>query len=93
MIFEGQAVIENFDYDTEYMLLYEKPDDSVSQQQIRYSLLMIAITDRDTDYVTKPIKPGGRYYGYLPYLKLFKLSDDFIGTDPGAFFGSAGNTG
>jgi antitoxin component YwqK of YwqJK toxin-antitoxin module len=27
----------------------------------------------DTDKATKPIKAGGRYYGYLPYLGLFKV--------------------
>jgi hypothetical protein len=27
----------------------------------------------DTDKITKPIKAGGRYYGYLPYLGLFKV--------------------
>ena len=27
----------------------------------------------DTDKITKPIKAGGRYYGYLPYLGMYKL--------------------
>jgi hypothetical protein len=27
----------------------------------------------DTDKVTKPIKVGGRYYGYLPYLGAYKI--------------------
>jgi hypothetical protein len=27
----------------------------------------------DTDKITKPIKAGGRYYGYLPYLGLYKI--------------------
>ena len=27
----------------------------------------------DTDKATKPMKVGGRYYGYLPYLGLYKL--------------------
>jgi hypothetical protein len=27
----------------------------------------------DTDKVTKPVKPGGRYYGYLPYLGLYQI--------------------
>ncbi len=27
----------------------------------------------DSDKVTKPVKAGGRYYGYLPYLGLFKV--------------------
>ncbi|WP_426668111.1 hypothetical protein ACPPVU_18600 [Mucilaginibacter sp. McL0603] len=27
----------------------------------------------DTDKVTKPVKAGGRYYGYLPYLGLYQI--------------------
>src|SRR4051812_34924929 len=27
----------------------------------------------DTDKVTKPMKAGGRYYGYLPYLGMYKI--------------------
>ena len=68
--------VENFNYDKN-TLLYEKPDDSVSEQQIRYSF---DDSIKNTDYVTKPIKPGGRYYGYLPYLRIFKLSDDYNNT-------------
>jgi hypothetical protein len=26
----------------------------------------------DTDHITKPVKAGGRYYGYLPYLSFYK---------------------
>jgi len=74
-------LVENFNY-SRNALLYERPDDSVSNQQIRYAF---DDTIPDSNDVTKPIKPGGRYYGYLPYLKLFKLSDDFIGTDPSLF--------
>jgi hypothetical protein len=37
----------------------------------------------DTDKVTKPIKVGGRYYGYLPYLGAYKIPFDpySYGTD------------
>jgi len=77
----GGILIENFDY-SRNVLLYEKPDDTVSEQQIRYAF---DDTITNSTHVTKPIKPGGRYYGYLPYLNLFKLSDDFIGTDPSLF--------
>jgi hypothetical protein len=70
-------LIENFNYNND-ILLYEKPDDTISEQHIRYSF---DDTIKRDDYVTKPIKPGGRYYGYLPYLRVFKLSDDFENTD------------
>jgi hypothetical protein len=75
------TVIENFDYDRN-ALLYEKPDDTLSGQEISYSF---DDTIKENDYVTKPIKLGGRYFGYLPYMKLFKLSDDFANIDISLF--------
>lgn len=75
------TLIENFDY-SRNRLLYEKPDDIISETQIQYSF---DDSIANTDKVTKPIKPGGRYFGYIPYLKIFKLSDDFIDTDPRLF--------
>ena len=60
-------LLQNYDY-TKKALLYEAPEDTTSN--LRY------FVDRqlaDTDRTTKPIKIGGRYFGYLPYLKLFKL--------------------
>lgn len=75
------TLLENFDYDRNAML-YEKPDNVLSQVQIQYSFDDII---SDSDKVTKPIKPGGRYYGYIPYMRMFKLSDDFIGTDTRLF--------
>ena len=60
-------LLQNYDY-TKKALLYEAPEDTTSN--LRY------FVDRqlaDTDRTTKPIKIGGRYFGYLPYLKFFKL--------------------
>jgi hypothetical protein len=66
----SKTLVENFNYDTN-RLLYEAPEDTTSN--IRY-----VVDDKlnDTDRVTKPIRPGGRYYGYVPYLRQFKLPDD-----------------
>lgn len=63
-------IIERFNYNTN-TLLAEAAEDSTSS--IRYTF-----DDhfKTTDYVTKPIKIGGRYYGYVPYLKLFKIPAD-----------------
>ena len=75
------TLLENFDYDRNAML-YEKPDNVLSEVQIQYAFdNKIA----DSDKITKPIKPGGRYFGYIPYMRMFKLSDDFIGTDTRLF--------
>ena len=81
------TAVENFDYDNN-TLLYEKPDDSVSQEQIRYAF---DDTIGAKDHITKPIRPGGRYYGYLPYLQVYKLSDDFNNTDFSLFTSRIGN--
>jgi len=74
-------LLENFDYDRN-ALLYEKPDNILTQVHIQYGFDN-KITD--SDKVTKPIKPGGRIFGYIPYMQIFKLSDDYIGTDTRLF--------
>jgi hypothetical protein len=64
------TLIENFNYDTNE-LTYEAPD--TRQEGFKY------VFDKDftsTDTITKPIRVGGRYYGYLPYLNLFKKPKD-----------------
>jgi hypothetical protein len=66
-------VIQRFNYDNS-ALLYEAPEDTTSG-----FMYLIDKIITDTDRVTKPVKPGGRYYGYLRYLNLFKLPDDLIG--------------
>ncbi|HEY0244124.1 MAG TPA: hypothetical protein VGC01_01055, partial [Mucilaginibacter sp.] len=66
---DGQ-VMEHFNYDTN-TLLYEAPEDTTSN--IRY---VLDDKFKPTDRVTKPIKTGGRYFAYIPYLKQFKLPAD-----------------
>lgn len=65
---QGQQ-LEVYDY-TAAKLVFEAPEDTTSS--LRY------FVDRElqpTDKVTKPVKIGGRYYGYIPYLQLFTLPD------------------
>ena len=62
--------LEVYDYDKN-ILRYEAREDSTSD--FRY-LLDKALTD--SDRVTKPIKVGGRYLGYLPYVGLYKTPLD-----------------
>jgi hypothetical protein len=64
-------LLENFNYDTN-KLLYEAPEYTTSN--IRYN---IDYNVTDTDKITKPIRPGGRYFGYVPYLRVFKLPTEF----------------
>ncbi|MGZ3764244.1 MAG: hypothetical protein ACXVA2_06250, partial [Mucilaginibacter sp.] len=58
----------NFDKDS---LKYEAREDISSS--LRY---LIDKEISDTDKVTKPMKIGGRYYGYLPYLAMYKIPFD-----------------
>lgn len=58
-------VLQNYDFDKN-QLNYEAPD-SNSTPNFRY------LYDQDlkeTDRITKPVRIGGRYYGYFPYIKL-----------------------
>ena len=64
------VLIEKYAYDTN-TLLYEGIEDTTSN--MRY---FVDTKINDTDHITKPIKIGGRYYAYIPYLKLFKLPAD-----------------
>ncbi|GAB2686906.1 hypothetical protein GCM10027037_06210 [Mucilaginibacter koreensis] len=63
-------LMQHYNY-TKHLLTYEAPDDSTSG--IKY------VVDEDfkqSDTITKPIRIGGRYFGYLPYLNLFRLPKD-----------------
>ncbi|MDN3579251.1 hypothetical protein [Mucilaginibacter flavus] len=60
-------LVQNYDYNSKE-ITYEAPEDTLSN--LRY---FVDKQLADSDKTTKPFKVGGRYYGYLPYLKLFKL--------------------
>lgn len=60
-------LLQNYNYTTKEVL-YDAPEDTTSN--LRY---FVDKQLTDSDKTSKPIKPGGRYYGYLPYLKLYKL--------------------
>ncbi|OOQ61109.1 toxin-antitoxin system YwqK family antitoxin [Mucilaginibacter pedocola] len=64
------VLMQTYDFSNS-KLLFEAPE--YSNSKLHY----FADTDIDsTDVVTKPIKIGGRYYGFLPYLRLFTLPND-----------------
>jgi len=69
---QNGKLIENYNYDTN-SLLYEASEDSTSNIKYRIDNKVTF-----TDVVTKPVRPGGRYYGYVPYLRAFKLPDDMF---------------
>src|ERR1700709_872421 len=63
-------LVERFNYNTN-MLLNEAPLDSVSNINYVFDAQI-----SKGDKVTRPLKIGGSYYGFLPYVKLFKLPFD-----------------
>jgi hypothetical protein len=69
--------LENYNYDIN-KLTYEAPEDSVSN-------FSYVIDNKITgaDRVTKPVRPGGRYFGYVPYLKVFKITPEMAEEDRG----------
>ena len=74
----GQAE-ERYNYDTN-TLLAEAAEDSISDFRYVFDGQI-----NKTDRLTKPINIGGRYYGYVPYLKLFKLPADMQNIAPDQF--------
>lgn len=58
--------IYNYDSDS---LKYEAPEFKNASEFFYFIDKEIT----DTDRVTKPVKAGGRYYGYLPYLGLYQI--------------------
>ncbi|RYU86513.1 hypothetical protein EWM62_17820 [Mucilaginibacter terrigena] len=65
------VILQTYDY-TYKRLFYEAPEDTTSH--FRY---LVDKELKEGDKVTKPIKIGGRFYGYLPYLTLFTLPNEF----------------
>ncbi|WP_354429727.1 MULTISPECIES: hypothetical protein [unclassified Mucilaginibacter] len=61
------VIIQTYDY-TNNRLFYEAKEDTTSR--LRY---FVDKELKEGDKVTKPIKIGGVFYGYLPYLTLFTL--------------------
>lgn len=65
------VVVQSYDY-THNRLFYEAPEDTTSR--LRY---FIDKEVKEGDKIRKPIKIGGVFYGYLPYLTLFTLPKEF----------------
>jgi len=64
----GGKLMQIYDYDN-HQLKYEAKE-YTGTSDFYYT---IDKEIADTDRITKPIKAGGRYYGYLPYLGMYKL--------------------
>lgn len=67
------TLLQNYDFDNR-KLNYEAPDSS-SFSKFTY---LYDQNIKPTDRVTKPVRIGGRYYGYFPYIKLFRLVENSV---------------
>ncbi|MES2277429.1 MAG: hypothetical protein V4592_15500 [Bacteroidota bacterium] len=63
-------LMQNYNYD-QNQLTFEAPDEPRSGFKYLFDKPVVS-----TDVVTKPVKIGGRYYGYLNYLLIFKKPSD-----------------
>ena len=72
-------LVERFNYDTN-TLLNEAPLDTADD----ISYIFDAKID-STDRLTRPLKIGGSYYGFIPYVNLFKLPFSVIDVNTNSF--------
>ena len=67
---EDGKLMEKFDYD-KGEFVFEAPLDTGTDLQFKFD------ADIDTgDRVTRPLKVGGIYYGFIPFINVFKLPFD-----------------
>lgn len=72
----NQQLSQVYDYDKE-KLLFELPEDDRSG--FKYIIDEVV---SDSVVITKPYKIGGRYYGFLPYLRFFMLPEELRQDSP-----------
>jgi len=61
---------QRFNYDKK-MLVYEAPQSNTSNMHY-----VVDDSLKNNPQFTRPVRIGGRYYGYLPYVNLIKLPQD-----------------
>jgi hypothetical protein len=72
--FDAKGVVcQRFNYEKQ-ALVYEAPPDSVSA--VRY---LVDDSLKNSPVFTRPVRIGGRFYGYLNYINLVKLPPDYVG--------------
>ncbi|MDB5018434.1 MAG: hypothetical protein JWQ84_3266 [Mucilaginibacter sp.] len=73
------SLVETYNYDTDE-ITFEAP--VYTADDLNYH---IDDTIKKADKVTRPLKIGGSYYGFIPYLNLFKLPFDTFGINTDSF--------
>ncbi len=72
-------LVERFNYNTN-TLLNEAPLDTGSNIQYLFD-----VKAKEADKLTRPLKIGGSYYGFLPYVNAFKLPFDVTDVNTNSF--------
>ena len=72
----GNHLLQRYNYSTN-TLTYEAPEDTASN--CRY---VVDDSLKTNSITTKPVRIGDRFYGYLPYLKIFRLPRDMQDINP-----------
>jgi hypothetical protein len=72
-------IIEKYDYDTREFL-FEGPLDTGEDLSFKFDAKF-----SKNDTVTRPLKIGGSYYGYIPYVTFFKLPLDTMDINTDSF--------
>ena len=72
-------IIEKYDYDR-HAFLFEGPLDTTDDLKFAFDT---TFAKRDT--VTRPLKIGGSYYGYIPYVTFFKLPFETMDVNTDSF--------
>ncbi|MGZ3872523.1 MAG: toxin-antitoxin system YwqK family antitoxin [Mucilaginibacter sp.] len=70
---EDSKLIEKYDYDKSEFT-FEAPIDTPTDVEFRFDAQLAA-----TDRLTRPLKPGGIYYGFIPYINTFRTPFDTYG--------------
>ena len=72
-------IVEKYDYDAS-QFLFEGPLDMTDDLNFKFDIKISA-----NDTVTRPLKIGGSYYGYIPYVTFFKLPFETIDINTDSF--------
>ena len=73
------AIIQQFNYDN-HNFIFESALDKIPDVSF-----LIDDTLRNCDELTRPVKPGGNYYGLIPYLNAFRLPFETYNMDTNEF--------
>ena len=73
------AAVQHYNYDNKYLISESALDEN---EDVGF---IIDDTVKNCDQLTRPVKPGGNYYGLIPYLNVFQLPFETFNLDTREF--------